>query len=115
MEDHVIVIAQVESPLGVRNAEAIARHEITTALGVGPYDLSARLGVCWKPDSMEHRKALAEIQEAARLAGKPYWTIGDGRLRVDQGHRFICLTESSVFMETSLRNLVHQVRGNDPS
>jgi len=115
VEDHVIVIAQVESPLGVRNAEAIARHEITTALGVGPYDLAARLGVCWQPDSTEHKDALSAIQEAARLAGKPSWTIGDGRLRREQGHRFICLTESSMLLEASLRNLVRSVREDNPA
>ena len=114
VEDHVIVIAQVESPLGVQNAEAIARHEVTTALGVGPYDLSARLGVCWQPDSVQHKKALSAIQDAARLAGKPTWTIGDGQLRADQGHRFICLTEASMLLEASRRNLVRQVRDANP-
>ena len=112
VEDHLIIIPQIESPQGVEHAEAIARHEITTALGVGPYDLSARLGVCWQPDSPEHQNALTAIQDAAKLAGKPTWTIGDGRLRANQGHRFICLTEASMFLEASLGNLVRDVRKN---
>ena len=35
-EEHFLVIPQIESMRGVENADAIASHEIVTALGLGP-------------------------------------------------------------------------------
>ncbi len=50
--------------------------EITTVLAVGPYDLSAELGICRKMQDPALRSALVKIQAAAKAAGKPSWMIG---------------------------------------
>ncbi|MBN2291664.1 MAG: hypothetical protein JXM70_04520, partial [Pirellulales bacterium] len=49
-EDHFIVIPQIENRKGIENVDAIAAHPMVTAMGVGPYDLSADLGCCWDPE-----------------------------------------------------------------
>ena len=41
------------------NAEELAAHEITTAIGIGPYDLSVDLGVGFE---MEHEEMKAAVE-----------------------------------------------------
>jgi 2-keto-3-deoxy-L-rhamnonate aldolase RhmA len=106
VEDPLIVIPQIESPLGVENAEAIARHPLTTALGVGPFDLSIRLGVSGESDHPKLRKSLAQIRSAAIDAGKPAWMIGDGPALIAQGYRFICIGEPSLLLKARLIEIV---------
>ena len=50
VEDDLIILPQIESKIGLENSEAIARNPLTTAMAIGPYDLSADLGVCWQPE-----------------------------------------------------------------
>ena len=106
VEDPLIVIPQIESPQGVENAEAIARHPLTTAVGVGPFDLSARLGVCGDMNHPELGKALNQIRSAAVAADKPAWMIGDGPTLIAQGYRFICIGEPSLLLQGRLNQIV---------
>ncbi|MCX5659183.1 MAG: aldolase/citrate lyase family protein [Planctomycetota bacterium] len=103
VEDDWIVMPQIESPEGLANADAIARHEITTAIAVGPYDLSASLGVCWKPESPELAAALATIRAAGRAVGKNMWMIGDGPTLVKKGFTLLCIAEPVYALEGALR------------
>lgn len=106
VEDPLIVIPQIESPLGVENAEAIGRHQLTTAVGVGPFDLSIRLGVSGDVNHPKLRKSLHQIRSAAAAAGKPAWMIGDGPTLIAQGYRFICIGEPSLLLKERLREIV---------
>lgn len=110
VEDHVIVIPQVESPLGLQNAGEIAAHPIVTALGVGPFDLSASLGLCWKPEHPTFKGALAHIRDAARAAAKPVWMIGDAKFLLEEGYRFLCMGEPTAMLQRMLTDLVRQLR-----
>lgn len=105
VEDDLIVLPQIESRVGLANADAIAAHEITTAIAVGPYDLSAELGVCWQPDSDQMQSALRRIREAGRGAGKGMWMIGDGASLVAAGYRFLCLGEPTMTQQFALAEL----------
>ncbi len=110
VEDDFFVMAQIESPRGVENAGAIAAHEITTALAVGPYDLSARLGVCWQPNHPLLGTALTKIRHAAKAAKKPDWMIGDATQLSRQGYRFLCIAEPANLLKATLKNMVGQLR-----
>ena len=44
VEEHFIVLPMIETQLGLDNAAAIAAHAVTTAIAIGPYDLSHSLG-----------------------------------------------------------------------
>ena len=110
VEDDVIVLAQIESPEGVANAASIAAHELTTALAVGPYDLSLRLGVCWEPDHPKLQSALTSIKAAADGAGKPMWTIGDAQKLRDAGHYFLCIAEPMYLLRATLKGMVDKLR-----
>jgi 4-hydroxy-2-oxoheptanedioate aldolase len=102
VEDDFIVLPQIESLQGLANAEAIAGHELTTAIAVGPYDLSAELGLCWKPDHPAFREAIERIRRAGQSAGKNMWMIGDGSASLRQGFTFLCIGEATSMFSSSL-------------
>ncbi len=111
VEDNLVILPQIESRLGLENVDAIAGHPLTTAIAVGPYDLSADLGVCWDPSAEVLRSALDRIREAGRDAGKGMWMIGDGPRLAAEGYRFLCLTEPTMFLQAKLTELNAAARG----
>lgn len=69
--DTVVVNVLIESPLGIRNAEAIARVPGVDLVSIGTNDLSAELGV---PGDYRHplvQQALNDALAACERAGKP--------------------------------------------
>ena len=113
VEDNFVILTQIESPRGVKNAMAIAQHEITTSLAVGPYDLSARLGACWEPENADLIDAVAAIRAAAKETGKPMWVIGDGQKLVSEGYNFVCVAEPSNFLKAAFKQMVSSLRAGD--
>ena len=105
VEDHLIILPQIESRAGLDQVEAIAAHPLTTAIAVGPYDLSADLGVCWKPDSPEMQEALGRIRAAGKSVGKNMWMIGDGAALAGQGYTFLCIGEPVMMLQARLGEL----------
>jgi len=110
VEDHLIILPQIESVRGIENAHEIAEHEITTALAAGPFDLSAQLGVCGDNDHPQQQEALAKIRQAAAQAGKPPWMIGDGKRLVQDGYRFLSICEPTFLLQSALQQLTDEVR-----
>src|SRR5437667_11905265 len=116
IEDDLIILPQIESRIGLENAEAIARDPLTTAMAVGPYDLSADLGVCWQPEHPDLLEALDQIQRASAAAGKTTWMIGDGAKLMKRGFRFFCIAEPIMLLEGTLREMANQLKaGAAPS
>jgi 2-keto-3-deoxy-L-rhamnonate aldolase RhmA len=113
VEDNFVIMTQIESPQGVANAEAIANHEITTTLAIGPYDLSARVGACWDPQNPALVEAIQKVRDAASAANKPIWMIGDGQALIDSGATFICIAEPANLLKATLKNMVGSLRTNN--
>lgn len=110
VEEHLIVIPQIETPAALERAQEIAAHELTTALGIGPFDLSAQLGICGAPpDHPQMQAALATWRAAADTVGKPTWMIGAGSRLVAMGFRFICIGEPSNLLTVALRTQMQQL------
>jgi 2-keto-3-deoxy-L-rhamnonate aldolase RhmA len=104
VEDRLIVLPQIETRRGLENVAAIAAHEITTALAIGPYDLSADLGVCAQMDHPTLKEALDRIRAAGRAAGKETWMIGgDGAKLARDGWRFMCIGEPTFVLQAALK------------
>jgi len=112
VENDFVILAQIENTVGLSNAEAIAAHPLTTAIAIGPYDLSADLGVCWNPDSPLLQDAVTRIREAGRKAGKNMWHIGDGPTLVSQGFTFICVGEPLMVLQKAMSDMVGNVHSN---
>jgi 2-keto-3-deoxy-L-rhamnonate aldolase RhmA len=110
VEKNFIVLPQIESSRGLDNVDEIARHELTTAMAVGPYDLSASLGVCWERNHPRLFEATERIRQAGCQAGKNTWMIGDGPSLIQRGFNFLCLGEPSLLLEATLSSQVTAVR-----
>jgi 2-keto-3-deoxy-L-rhamnonate aldolase RhmA len=111
VEDNFMVLPQIETQTGMRNAAAIARHEMTTCLAVGPYDLSFELGVGGEMQSPVLREALESLQRTAAAAEKPMWMIGPrGEDLVRAGWRFICIGDPVSIMAATLRQRAEAAR-----
>lgn len=111
VEDRFLVLPQIETRRGMENLAEIAGHHMTTALAVGPYDLSAELGVCGQMNAPPLKQALAKIRAAADAAGKPGWMIGMNLEElIREGWRFLCLGEPTYILEATLRERVGRGR-----
>ena len=105
VEDDFVVLPQIETRQGIANVEAIAAHELTTAIAIGPYDLSADLGVCFDMDHDQVQDAVTAIHAAGAKAGKTMWRIGDGPTLVAQGFHFLCIAEPMNFLQQKMAEL----------
>jgi 2-keto-3-deoxy-L-rhamnonate aldolase RhmA len=110
LEDHFIVLPQIETKVGLANVAEIAAHEITTSIAVGPYDLSAELGVCGEQNHAVVREALGRIRQAGAACGKEMWMIGDPTQLVRDGYHFICMGEPSWLLEVALKQKSQEAR-----
>ena len=108
-EAHLIVIPQIETRRGVDNAAAIARHPLTTAPGLGPYDLAADLGCCWQPEHPDHRQAVAAVRTAAKQAGKKLWMYASGD-QPDQQDTFLWIGEVAGILQHGCATRVRQLK-----
>ena len=109
VEDHFIILPQIESRQGVERAQEIAEHEITTALAVGPFDLSMQLGTGGEIGQPKHREVLRQICKVARAAGKEPWMIGNGEQLVGDGYNFLCIAEPTLLLEQAIKTLVQKI------
>jgi len=110
-EDHFLVLPQIETRKGLANREELARHEITTALALGPYDLSAELGVCGQMEAPILREACQQVLQTAQAAGKPGWHIGgDVPGMIRDGWRFLCVGEPSWILVNALHQTTQIAR-----
>ncbi len=110
IEDDLIMLPQIETQQGLNNLEQIATHEITTAMAIGPYDLSADLGVCGDTTGSEVSEATQQIKRAAKAAGKRMWVFGDGPTLIKHGFSFLCIAEPTGLLEATLRDKVNQLK-----
>jgi 4-hydroxy-2-oxoheptanedioate aldolase len=110
VEDDVIIVPQIEDKEGLANVDAIVGHEIVTAAGIGPYDLSAQLGVCWNPDSPVLISAIEKIQGAGAAVGKTMWMIGDPAKWMPRGFHFMCIGEPVGMLQGLMTQRVSDIR-----
>ncbi|KAL1890757.1 hypothetical protein Sste5346_008082 [Sporothrix stenoceras] len=104
----LVVAVQIESRLGVDNAEAIAQVEGVDVLLVGPFDLAKQMGIV--PGSAGHEAAIRSVLQAAHRAGKKaaiFCLSGiRARLRVQQGFDMVSVsTDSTVVGEAMVQHL----------
>ena len=106
VEDHFIVLPQIETQVGLDNVKEIAEHEITTSLAHGPYDLSFDLGVGGQMAGPEGMAATRQMQAAANAAGKKMWVIGDGPTLRAEGYTFLCVGVPTAVLFYALQEIV---------
>jgi len=110
VEDDLIILPQIESQAGLDQVDAIAGHPLTTAIAIGPYDLSADLGACWQPQNPKLVEAISRIRQAGKTAGKNMWMIGNAPDLIKNGFTFLCIAEPIMLLEGTLRDTVQNLK-----
>ncbi|MDG2358105.1 MAG: aldolase/citrate lyase family protein [Planctomycetaceae bacterium] len=108
-EEHFIVIPQIESLVGVNNAASLAAHPFVTALGLGPYDLSADLGCCWEPENEKYRSALERVKVAADGADKKVWAGTDAPALRAKGFTFLWIGTTTSILTGAIRQSIRDI------
>ncbi|GIX05263.1 MAG: 2,4-dihydroxyhept-2-ene-1,7-dioic acid aldolase [Planctomycetaceae bacterium] len=112
VEADFLVLPQIETRRGLERRTEIAAHPLTTALAVGPFDLSAELGCCGDFTAPVLQQALEQIRSTAEQVGKPAWMYGPLSSQLArQGWYFLCLGEISGLLEQALRERCHELHG----
>jgi len=112
-----MVIAQIETPDAVKDAEAVANVEGIDALFFGPDDMKIRLGLPVDApieESKELRAAMSSVAAAALRAGKhaacPASTVGAFNLAVDIGYRILPIGSDIGFLRTVAQGKLAEMR-----
>lgn len=115
-ETESIVIVQIEHIKAVENLEAILSVEGVDAFIIGPYDLSASLGVSGQFDHPDVVKALRRVQDVAKrldaeagfhvVPPDPTQVIE----KVKQGYRFVAYSLDTLFLSNSCRGGLRAIR-----
>lgn len=108
--DRVLLIVQIETRLGVENAEAILSTPGVDALLVGPADLAASLGVELGADA--HRKAIETVFTVAEkhsvVPGAASFTDSDTEMMVALGARMLTIGSDSMFLASGADEVAAQ-------
>ncbi|GLH70254.1 2,4-dihydroxyhept-2-ene-1,7-dioic acid aldolase [Geothrix rubra] len=104
-----LVVVQAESREAVADIAAIARVPGVHAVFVGPYDLTASLGIPEQFDHPAFRAALDAIRDACRAAGMPLgifrMTGTEARTHLDQGFTLLAAGTDGALLEAGARAL----------
>lgn len=111
-----VVVAMIEDRQGLERISEIAAVPGVDAIFIGPYDLSASLGI---PGQLEHqsmKEAFAAVVNATRLAGIAagihvvHPPVDRVRDRLAEGFRFIAFGGDMLLLESSVRDAAAQLR-----
>ena len=101
-----LLIAMIESSKALKNINEILDVKGLDAIMIGPYDLSASLGVTAEFESKQFKDALEKISNAARVANIPLGihvveaSSIELKSRIDEGYRFISYSIDTVMLRT---------------
>lgn len=114
-EKSLMIIAQIETPLGVERIEKIAGCDWVDALMMGPYDLSVNLGMVPNVNTEQQIALTKRVIEAGRTFAKPCGTVvADpdlARKWFTDGMSFILYGEVSFLLQSSLKSALEAIRG----
>lgn len=114
-EKSLMIIAQIETPLGVERVEKIAACDWVDALMMGPYDLSVNLGAVPDVNTPPQIAATKRVIEMGRRFGKPCGNVvADPALAkkwFDDGMSFILYGELSFLAQRALKSALQEIRG----
>jgi len=105
-----LIIAMIENFDGVNNLDDILKVEGLDVILIGPYDLSASMGITSQFEHVEFLNAMKSIKKKADLANIPCGihvvdpSVIDLKERIAEGYRFIAYSIDSVFLTGSSNN-----------
>jgi len=113
----LLVMLQIETEQGAREAEGIIQTEGVDALFFGPDDMKVQLGHPVSEPVMENkvlRQRMAAVAEAARKAGKHAGTVAADpdtlRMTLDMGYQVIACGSDIGFMRVGAQARLEEMR-----
>jgi 2-dehydro-3-deoxyglucarate aldolase/4-hydroxy-2-oxoheptanedioate aldolase len=108
------VIVQIEHSEAVRNIDAILSVEGIDAALVGPYDLSASMGLIGQVEHPEVQAAITRVKEACQRRGMPVGIFVGGPERakgyIQDGFRLVAVSTDTLLLVQAARNLAQMLR-----
>jgi 4-hydroxy-2-oxoheptanedioate aldolase len=115
-DDHVCLIAQIETQVGKDNAEEIASVDGIDCLFVGPADLAADLNYLGKWQDPVPQEAMGEVIASALNAGSAAGILAFDELGakkwLDRGATFVAVTGDSFLLSRGMDAVVKSFRGD---
>lgn len=111
-----IFIAQIEHKDAVDNLEAILELDDVDGFIVGPYDMSASIGIPGEFENPAMKKILDKVQQIAISSNKPggfHIVHSDIKLleqRINEGYRFFAYGTEMIFLMEKLRDEFNNVK-----
>jgi 2-keto-3-deoxy-L-rhamnonate aldolase RhmA len=112
-ENEILKIVMIETSEALLNLSDILMIEDLDGVFVGPYDLTASLGIFCNFDSEEYREALREIAEECRrrnkIAGIMVSDVNDALDKINMGYNFIALSSDIGLLIEGYRRILHKL------
>ena len=112
--ESVLLSVQAESAEAVKNIEAIVQVEGLDAVLIGPYDLSASMGLPGQVDHPDVKAAIQHVADVCQEAGMPTGIFGltaeAVQPYIDKGFKFIVVGADTFLLGTAARQLLDQLR-----
>ena len=113
--DETVIVVQAEHIQAVENIESILDVEGIDAVLVGPYDLSASMGLMGQVDSPEVQEAIAQVRRACRARGMPLGIFAvSGRRAHDyaaDGFTLLAGSSDTLMLVQAAHNTLNELRG----
>lgn len=110
----IILIAQVEHIDAVRSINDILSVPGIDGVFIGPYDLSASLGIPGQVGDPAVREAIGQVRRAAGMAGRPSGILAGSpeaaKAAVADGHTLICLATDTLMLADGARRLLREAK-----
>ena len=111
--DQVLTVIQVEHIDAVENLESIVSVPGIDCIFVGPYDLSASLGLTGQVDAPPVTEAIARVEQICRGRQMPLGVFGIDADAVapylERGYQLICAGIDSVLLRSAALRMVRQL------
>jgi 2-dehydro-3-deoxyglucarate aldolase len=107
--EHLLIIAQIENIKAIDNLNEICDVNGLDAIIIGPYDLSASMGLTGQLNHPDVTRACEKIFKICRENEVPYGLHlvepNKNKLKelIDNGHQFIAYSIDAVFLNSSLK------------
>lgn len=112
--DDILVVVQIEHIEAVRNAGTIVEVPGVDAVFVGPYDLSASMGMAGDVEATEVKEAIEKVYEVCMAAGKPAGIFGTSvkavKPYVDMGFSLVCISIDNLIFTGGVKKLVSEIQ-----
>ena len=112
--ENILLSIQAESADALKNIESIVKVPGLDAVLIGPYDLSASMGLPGQVDHPNVKDAILRISEVCKKNNIPVGIFGMTaeavRPYIAQGFTFIVCGADTVLLGNAARQLLHQLR-----